>query len=435
MLKIGIASMFILCSVHLIAQISITEVAELPVRISNNAVSEGFIEGKPYLYSFGGIDSSKKYSGIHLKSYRFNIDNNTTIQIPNLPDTLGKIAAAASRIGNTIYISGGYHVFQNNTEISSNKMHRYDIISNTYLADGKNIPVATDDHVQAVWRDSLIYLITGWSNTGNIPDVQIYNPSLDAWEVGTAIPNNHFYKSFGASGTISGDTIYYFGGASSGSFGPQNQLRKGVINPQEPIQIDWSISVPDSSVKGYRMAATKLDDFVYWVGGSKGTYNYDGIAYNGSGGVPPSDRVLFTAINNLSWGQIQLEEIPMDLRGIAEINDSVKYVAGGMLENQWVSNKIFKIELENPEISGVESSMKKSAFDVYPNPAYDLLLVKLEVQSKMTLQIRNVWGQTIKREENLDLSKPIDIAPLASGVYFLEVFDEKRRWSKSFIKI
>ena len=104
MLKIGIASMFILCSVHLIAQISITEVAELPVRISNNAVSEGFIEGKPYLYSFGGIDSSKKYSGIHLKSYRFNIDNNTTIQIPNLPDTLGKIAAAASRIGNTIYI-------------------------------------------------------------------------------------------------------------------------------------------------------------------------------------------------------------------------------------------------------------------------------------------------------------------------------------------
>ena len=138
-------------------------------------------------------------------------------------------------------------------------MHRYDIISNTYLADGKNIPVATDDHVQAVWRDSLIYLITGWSNTGNIPDVQIYNPSLDAWEVGTAIPNNHFYKSFGASGTISGDTIYYFGGASSGSFGPQNQLRKGVINPQEPIQIDWWTVVACSIPQSARPVRSRLD--------------------------------------------------------------------------------------------------------------------------------------------------------------------------------
>jgi len=52
---------------------------------------------------------------------------------------MGKIAASASRIGNIIYIIGGYHVFANNTEESSDRVHRYDIANNTYLTDGLSI--------------------------------------------------------------------------------------------------------------------------------------------------------------------------------------------------------------------------------------------------------------------------------------------------------
>ncbi|MGB1248877.1 MAG: Kelch repeat-containing protein, partial [Chitinophagales bacterium] len=244
---------------HLQAQLEVTEIGALPEAVSNNAVCEGYVNGIPYLFSFSGIDTSKVYSGIHLKSFRYNITTGQSEQIGDLPDNNGKIAAGASRIGNIIYIAGGYHVAANGSETSSAKMHRYDINNNVFLTDGADIPVATDDHVQAVWRDSLIYLITGWSNTGNIPDVQIYNPTTDTWLVGTPTPNNHQYKSFGASGTILDDTIFYFGGAaSSAGFGIQNQVRKGVINPIDPTDITWSIDTPEIAIVGYRMACTSV---------------------------------------------------------------------------------------------------------------------------------------------------------------------------------
>ena len=120
------------------------------------------------------------------------------------------------------------------------------------------------------------------------PNVQIYDPATNSWTVGTPTPDNHEYKSFGASGAIVGNTIYYFGGAAIGNKFPiQNQLRKGVINPNEPTDITWSISIPDPKMVGYRMAATTVGNQVHWIGGSGVTYNYNGIAYNGSGGVPP----------------------------------------------------------------------------------------------------------------------------------------------------
>ena len=315
----------------------------LPEPITNNAVSEGFINGKPYAFTFGGLDSTKLYSGIHRRSYRLDIANNSWQRIADLPDTLGKIASAASRIKNTIYIMGGYHVFADGSEKSSNKVHRYDIINNTFLEDGEAIPIPIDDHVQAVWRDSLIYIITGWSNTENVPNVQIYNPETNRWAVGNSVPNTHTYKSFGASGTIVGDTIFYLGGASMGRHYPiQHILRKGIINKNNPTQIKWSHQELDSTNVGYRMAATKTDNTPHWLGGSTTTYNYNAIAYNGKGGVNPSNKEMVYSANKVKT--TFLEKLPMDLRGIAEINDSLKILVGGIQENQKVSTNVYRLE-------------------------------------------------------------------------------------------
>ena len=327
--------------------LQVTHVGSLPEAVSNNAVVEGFIDDIPYIFSFGGIDETKLYSGIHKRSYRYNIQMGEAQEIPDLPDTMGKIGSAASRIGNIIYISGGYYVFSNNSEITSGKMHRYDIINNEYLEDAPDIPVPTDDHVQAVWRDQLIYLITGWNNTANIPNVQIYNPTTNSWLSGTPVPNNS-YRSFGASGTIIGDTIYYFGGATSDTgFGIQNQLRIGRINPDNPTEITWETTTPNATINGYRMAATSVNGQPHWIGGSKNTYNFDGIAYDGSGGVPTAKRDLFTDTSTIQWQEIIQSQLPMDLRGIASISDTIKYLAGGMRDNQQVSNAIYKLEWSN----------------------------------------------------------------------------------------
>ena len=321
----------------------ITLLEELPEPITNNAVSEGFIDENPYVFTFGGLDSTKLFSGIHKRSYRLDITSNIWQQIADLPDTLGKIASAASRIKNTVYILGGYHVFKDHSEKSSNKVHRYDILKNRFLEDGASIPIPIDDHIQAVWRDSLIYVITGWSDKENVPNVQVYNPEINSWAVGTSVPDNHIYKSFGASGTIVGDTIFYFGGASMGKHYPiQNILRKGIIDANNPTQIKWSHQVLDSSIVGYRMAVTKLNNKPHWFGGSTTTYNYNAIAYNGSGGVSPSNRDLY--LSNNEFSTIILKNLPMDLRGIAEINDSTKIIIGGIENNQKVSTNVYLLE-------------------------------------------------------------------------------------------
>lgn len=324
---------------------NVTQVGSLPKAVTNNAVVEGFIGETPYVFSFGGLDETKKYSGIHLDSYRFNTITGELITIPDLPDTLGKVAAAASRIDNIIYIIGGYHVFSDGKELSSNKVHRYDIKNNKYLEDAAPIPVAIDDHVQVVWQNRLIYVITGWSDKTNMPNVQIYDPVKDSWAVGTPTPDNHDYKSFGASGNIIGNSIYYFGGAEYGTRYPiQNKLRKGIIDPNDPTQITWSISVPDREIVGYRMAATNIGDEIHWIGGSVITYNYNGIAYEMSGGVPPINRAFSLSAKDDTKLNITTAPAPMDLRGIGDVSATVKYIIGGMLADQKVSNRIFKLE-------------------------------------------------------------------------------------------
>lgn len=404
----------------------VTEVAALPVKVANNAVCEGFIDGIPYLFSFSGIDSTKNFSGIHLKSFRYNSETGAVLTLDDLPDNRGKIAAGASRIGDIIYIIGGYHVFSNNSEESSNKVHRYDILNNTYLTDASPLPLAIDDHVQAVWRDSLIYVITGWSNTTNRPNVQIYDPANDNWLVGDAVPNNNLYKSFGASGSIIGDTIYYFGGASSsGSFNVQNQLRKGVINPNDPTEISWSFSVPDNQIKGYRMASTTVFDHVHWIGGSTVTYNFDGIAYNGSGGVSPANRDLYLDRNNdEQWVQSSVNEFPMDLRGIASINDTLKFIAGGMLAGQAVSNKIYRLEWDNTTAIKEITPANEHYFSLFPNPvkATDVNIDwKMPLTTTVLISIYNEIGQKIVHTKELNQQYSFSIESLKNGIYWVEI--------------
>ncbi|MEE9439873.1 MAG: T9SS type A sorting domain-containing protein [Saprospiraceae bacterium] len=432
-----IISTFILIAVTLFvcrAQVTITQVGVLPTQVSNNAVCEGFVEGVPYIYSFGGIDSTKKYSGIHLHSYRFNIETGIAEQIADLPDNLGKIAAAASRIDNIIYISGGYNVHANGSETSNKKMHRYDINNNVFLDDGSDIPIAIDDHVQVVYKDSLIYIITGWSNVANVRNVQIYNPSLDEWTIGSSVPNNNNYKSFGAAGTIIGDTIYYFGGATSGAgFGIQNQLRKGVINSENPSEIDWSISTPDSSIKGYRMAATVINNQPHWIGGSTKSYNFNGIAYDGSGGVALSNRDLYFDLDYSLWKENNLAGIPMDLRGIASINDTIKYTAGGMIDGQQVTNKVFRIEWNN--LTSIEN-IEIADLLVFPNPVKNQISIESK-NSNIKIDSITCYDQSghLIVELIIDNNKTIiNSSEWTPGVYFVIILIDGKKVTHKVIK-
>lgn len=322
-----------------------TELNTMPFRTANNAVCEAEVNGNEYVYSFGGIDTSKIYSGIHNRSFKYDVSADAWSEIAALPDSMTKIAAGASFVNGKIYVIGGYSVFSNNNEVSSERVHIYDPATDSYEADGAPIPVAIDDHVQCVYKDSLIFIVTGWSNTSNFPNVQIYDPSLDQWQNGTFVPTIFQYTAFGASGYIVGDTIYYYGGAAGGSFAARKFIRKGYINPNDPTDITWELMGEVPGDAGYRAACSGTDERVFWVGGSAVSYNYDGIAYNGSGGVDPLTRILhFNPSDSLFLDETTQPYGVMDLRGIAKLSNNRWIICGGMDTNQVVSNRTFLLE-------------------------------------------------------------------------------------------
>ena len=403
---------------------SVTEQAALPEPVSNNAVAEGFINGMPYLYTFGGIDSTKLYSGIHLRSYRLDVQGNQWESIPALPDTLGKIAASANRVGDYIYIIGGYHVYASGNEKSSDRVHRYHIPTNTYIADGAAIPVPIDDQVQAVWRDSLIYVVTGWSETRNVPDVQIYDPANDNWQMGTSLPLSDSYMSFGSSGVIVEDTIYYFGGARNGSFNAQANFRIGVINRTDPTDISWSARLPNANRKGYRMAATAIGKRVYWIGGSTDTYNFDGLSYSSGNGVPTADRSLRFDITDGSWEEDFSNVLPMDLRGIGNISNEIKYLAGGMQGDQEVTARTFRLEWKDISTSTVEQSIANQIL-LSPNPTVDFLEVQSpEAFLPLHYQLFDASGKLVAAGKENQSRFSLSTHTLSPGLYSLQLRHE-----------
>ncbi|WP_306641165.1 Kelch repeat-containing protein [Sanyastnella coralliicola] len=326
------------CTLGLAAQPGWTwePLPDMPEAVANNAVVSAMSNDTMCVYSFAGIDETLEPQGIHLKTFKYNTLSQQWSQLADVPDSQGKIAAGASYVNGLIYVVGGYYVQDNFSETSSDDIHIFDPQTDSWLDDGAVIPVPIDDQVQVTWRDSLIYVVTGWSDNGNVNDVQIYDTYLDQWSAGTSTPNNSIYKAFGASGEIVGDTIYYHGGVSgSFSFVANSRMRKGVINEDDPTQIDWSQLDNSPGEPGYRSAAAVWNDRLFWIGGGGVAYNFDALAYNGSGVVAPVPRILtyYAGIDFWEDGFTTPEEV-MDFRGIGKVDETSWILCGGIGPDQ-----------------------------------------------------------------------------------------------------
>ena len=413
-----------------------TELPSMPTPVSNNAVTAATVGGVPYVYSFTGIDTTKLYSGINLGAYRYNTQTQVWETIAAVPDTLGKIAAGANTVNNIVYVFGGYHVFSNNNEISSDRVHRYDPENNVWLSDGAAIPVPIDDHVQAVWRDSLIFLVTGWSNSGNVTNVQIYDPANDSWQAGSSLPLGSTFTAFGASGAIVGDTIFYHGGASGFSFGGTKRLRRGIIDANDPTQITWDYPGDAPGTLGYRHAAITYQEKVFWIGGSNNTYNYNGIAYNGSGGATPLDRILSYQSTTATWLEgLGAPFSVMDLRGAAQLSPTSWVICGGMESGQQVSNRAFLLEYDpvaGDQAFGILDGLQVQTMEVYPNPSEGLLFV--DGLPAGQLSVYDATGHLV-HTESVGMNVQVNLRALAAGTYVVRLQAEEETYQGRFIKL
>ena len=406
-----------------------SQLPNLPFETSNNSVTSAIVNDTIFIYSFLGIDSTKIFSGIHTKSARYNTITQVWDTIPNVPDSLGGlIAAGASTVNNKIIIIGGYHVYSNNSEISAKHVHIYDPVTNSY-SRGKDIPVEIDDHVQLTYKDSLIYIITGWtstigSNGDNTNLDQVYDAINDNWYSATSTPNTSNYKVFGASGTIIGDTIYYAGGARSGSFSLAQSLSKGVINSSNNLDITWSSDTVLKGFKPYRSACVNIKNKSFWIGGASNSYNYNGLAYSNNNGVEPNDFI--TEYNNTTnqWAQYSPTNFEiMDLRGIAKINPYSYVICGGMNPSQEVSKSVYLLTYDSTFTSKTDSiPLPTNTIAIQNNNTeilkllYNDYIYILENKNVACIELIDLFGRTIKMVEGNTINTLGE-----RGIFFLQV--------------
>jgi hypothetical protein len=72
---------------------------------------------------------------------------------------------------------------------------------------------------------------------------------------------------------------------------------------------------------------------------------------------------------------------------------------------------------------------------IYPNPTNDILNYDIKDSVEITaINIHDVSGKQVFRNENVSGTSSIDVSNLASGVYFVTFQSDKNAVTKKFIK-
>ena len=317
----------------------------LPIPVTNAAVASGSIEGAQWIVSLLGVDSTKRWSGITRRAHAWTSESRQWRALPDVPGPTGRLAASAAIIRDRIYLLGGYTVDSAGNERSLANVDIYDPREREWRR-GADIPVAIDDAVIGVYRDSLLYIVSGWHDTNSVHTVQLYDVVRDAWFATTPIPGPGV---FGHSGGLSGNTLVFIDGAVKQS-GPVRyrlfpQTWIGTIDRKQPTSITWRAGPPHPGPAIYRAAVGTCGSQIVFAGGTDNPYNYNGIGYD-SRPSDPGARVFAFDTRRGAWQLGPPLSVPsMDHRGLAIVGDTA-WIVGGMRAGQVVSASVDRISLK-----------------------------------------------------------------------------------------
>ncbi|MGM0478471.1 MAG: Kelch repeat-containing protein [Bacteroidota bacterium] len=369
-----------------------SQLKAMPVATAQNAVSSVQIEGEKYIYSFGGISDSLKIDDIHQRVFCYDVANDWWSERFPVGDTLGKIGAAASTVNGKIYIMGGHHLEEDTTVVCSDKNHVYNPFIDTFEVDAAALPIPVTDHAQAVWRDSLIFNLGGWSNGMSIADVQIFNPSFNSWQQGTPVGTDSIDQVFGGAAYILKDTIYYVGGVgqSSQGFFETNLLRKGVIDPNDPTQIDWQDDQVLSNGAHYGAVCSGHSQTFFCLGGAAEAHDFSGMAYaDSSPVVPDASLVTYTTNSSSSSTVFPTDFSRMGWGGIAKLGGGNWMLTGGIDSLQMATSST--LLLHNQDLSNINQSKQPPFFEVVDDGDF----YRVRTENVGAIDIYNVAGQRL----------------------------------------
>lgn len=317
----------------------------LPQPVTNNAVVAVEIAGETSVFSFLGMDSTKTWRGVTNAAYRWDVDTDSGWrEIEPVPGP-GRLASTARVVDGRVYVFGGYTVAQDGTERSLANVDIYDPMTGAW-SRGADMPIAVDDAASGVWRDSLIVIVSGWHDDGNVAAVQWYDPARDRWTQANQVTGA---PVFGHNGTVVQDQVVYIDGVretgEASRFVINHEDWVGTIDPDDARRIDWQPAPDHPEPSIYRAASGTLGALALFVGGTANPYNYDGIGYDGTP-AEPLRQVMAYAPRAGFWRNLYAPPIAsMDHRTLGVAGGNV-FLVGGMEEGQRVTDKVWYADVE-----------------------------------------------------------------------------------------
>jgi N-acetylneuraminic acid mutarotase len=316
---------------------------DLPQPVSNNAVTSQKLGGREFFFSFLGIGSSKRYDAITNTGCVLDTGEESWRALPPVPGS-GRLASTAQCVDGRVYLFGDYTVNAQGAEHSLPNLDVYSTTGGTWTR-GADMPVPVDDSVSGVYRDRYIYLISGWSETDNVPRVQLYDVVANTWQQATPIPGR---PVFGHAGAILGDRIIYCDGVyrSPHGFSASDECWRGDISPDDPTRITWAPLPNHPGAARYRIAAgaDPARGKVWFVGGTDNPYNYNGIGYDGRPSEPSPVVFAYDARAGAWQEHTPQAQASMDHRGLIVTSNALVTV-GGMEAGQRVSSRVRGVAL------------------------------------------------------------------------------------------
>lgn len=320
------------------------DASPLPAPVTNNAVAGLRSQGTTHVFSLLGMGPRKTWDAITTAAYSLNLATGAWSAIDPVPGEVGRIAATAVGIFDRVFLFGGYSVDAAGSEVSVPNVDIYHLAAARWHR-GADIPVPVDDSVSGLYVDRYIYLVSGWSETDTVRNVQVYDIEEDKWQQATAIPGTPL---FGHAGALVNDTIIYTGGAYIDRSGgkpryiPSDESWMGKIHSGDPSMISWTRLANHPGVARYRLAAggSIKDQKIYFAGGTDNPYNYDGIGYDGNPSEPSAVTFAFD-LRDGNWEVINWKTTrpAMDHRGLISTSDKL-IIVGGMESGQQVTSRV-----------------------------------------------------------------------------------------------
>ena len=316
----------------------------LPVAVSNNAVASVKSRGTLLLLSLMGMGPKKAWDATSNGAYLLDPDTGKWAEVRPVPGTAGRIAAVAVGAREHVFLFGGYVIDAQGGETTLPDVNVYEPLSDRWFR-AEDMPVPVDDSVAGVYRDRYIYLISGWSKTDAVRDVQVYDAQKNKWSQGTPIPGT---PVFGHAGALVGDTIVYIDGARKNPAGDRpkyiasEECWMGKIDHHDPAKIQWSKLPNHPGTARYRIAAggSEKDQMIYFSGGTDNPYNYNGIGYDGQSAEPSPVTFAFS-VRSGKWETLNANtpSPTMDHRGLVAIPEGL-VIIGGMEKGQQVTSRV-----------------------------------------------------------------------------------------------